>query len=195
LQRSDADASTVERIGRFIASASGPRLGRDERTRSLDRLAAILTANVPELVGPSGAKLPLQSMRAALASGLELPSYGDGRLAPHEWVRTPDGQILKVDAGGHEQDHTIVGPQSILWDIAGAIVEWDLSEKSSIALVSAAGIPRIPRQVLSCYGAAYAAFRGGMAYLSAGNDMSAPAVAFYRDRLQAELARLDRELE
>ena len=191
LQRSDADASTIERIGRFIASASGPRLGCDERTRSLERLAAILTTNVPELLGPDRVELPLQSVRAELASGLELPSYGDGRLAPHEWVRTPDGQILKVDAGGHEQDHTIVGPQSILWDIAGAIVEWDLSEESSIALVSAAGFPRMPMQVLSCYGAAYAAFRGGMAYLSAGNDMSTLPVAFYRNRLQTELARLE----
>jgi hypothetical protein len=57
----------------------------------------------------------------------DLPGYGDGRLAPHEWIRSTDGRILKTDVWGHQFDHTCIGPQSILWDIASAAVEWRMT--------------------------------------------------------------------
>jgi hypothetical protein len=48
-------------------------------------------------------------------------------MAPHEWIRTVSGAVLKTDVWGHDLDHTCVGPQPIHWDVAGTIVEWRMS--------------------------------------------------------------------
>jgi hypothetical protein len=91
-------------------------------------------------------------------------SYGDGHLAPHEWIRTAEGTILKLDAEGHSADHTWIGEQSVLWDIAGACIEWDLTSQNTALLldvIEARGL-RINLGALTFYRAAYAAFRVGL---------------------------------
>jgi hypothetical protein len=50
----------------------------------------------------------------------------DGRMMPHEWLRTDGGELLKLDAGIHGDNHFFPGPCDIAWDVAGAIVEWEL---------------------------------------------------------------------
>jgi hypothetical protein len=50
----------------------------------------------------------------------------DGRMQPHEWLRTEDGILLKTDASTHGDDHFFPGPTDIAWDLAGAAVEWNL---------------------------------------------------------------------
>jgi hypothetical protein len=56
------------------------------------------------------------------------PVIADGRLAPQKWIDA-DGALLKVDAGIHGDDHFFPGPTDIAWDLAGAIVEWELDDK------------------------------------------------------------------
>jgi len=115
-------------------------------------------------------------------------SYGDGRLAPHEWVRAADGKILKTDSFGHDQDHTLIGKQSVLWDIAGAIVEWELSGTQAELLsqvLSDCGVP-VESPTLPFYTAAYLAFRIGFISFGmgqAGNELEE------RRRLSKELER------
>lgn len=58
---------------------------------------------------------------------LERPVYPDCRLLPHEWLLTNDGRVLKADAVGHGDGHQFPGPADIAWDLAGVIVEWNLS--------------------------------------------------------------------
>jgi hypothetical protein len=50
----------------------------------------------------------------------------DGRMMPHEWLRVDGGELLKLDAGIHGDNHFFPGPCDIVWDVAGAIVEWEL---------------------------------------------------------------------
>ena len=50
----------------------------------------------------------------------------DGRMQPHEWLRTSDGILLKTDVSTHGDDHFFPGPTDIAWDVAGAAVEWNL---------------------------------------------------------------------
>jgi hypothetical protein len=50
----------------------------------------------------------------------------DGRMMPHEWLRTTGGKLLKLDAGNHGDNHYFPGPCDIAWDVAGVIVEWEL---------------------------------------------------------------------
>jgi hypothetical protein len=57
----------------------------------------------------------------------ERPVLADGRMQPHEWLLTPDDQILKTDSGSHGDDHFFPGVTDIAWDLAGAIVEWEMS--------------------------------------------------------------------
>jgi hypothetical protein len=115
-------------------------------------------------------------------------SYGDGRLAPHEWVRTQEGKIFKSDTTGHMHDHTLVGKQSVLWDVAGAILEWDLNQTQA-ELLSRALLDRgikVNSPALEFYKAAYLAFRIGFVSIGiaqAGDDVEE------RERLSRALER------
>jgi len=89
------------------------------------------------------------------------PAYVDSRMQPHKWIASRDGRILKIDACTHGNDHFLPGPADILWDLAGAIVEWDMdrhAEQSFIGkyydLIGAKKDLRLPFFVL-----AYTVFR------------------------------------
>jgi hypothetical protein len=58
---------------------------------------------------------------------LERPVIADGRMQPHEWIRTARGELFKTDSGSHGDDHFFPGPTDIAWDLAGAIVEWRMA--------------------------------------------------------------------
>ena len=61
----------------------------------------------------------------------------DGRMLPHEWLLTDEGRILKLDGSTHGDDHFFPGPCDIAWDLAGMVVEWDMSESQTSALLDA----------------------------------------------------------
>jgi hypothetical protein len=80
----------------------------------------------------------------------EEPRCGiDGRLMPHEWIRTAQG-FIKTDALDHHDDHFLPGCQSIAWDVAGAAVELGIDLGRPAAF----------------YTCAYRAFRKGYATLA-----------------------------
>ena len=54
----------------------------------------------------------------------------DARMMPHEWLRTSSGKLMKLDAASHGNDHFFPGPCDIAWDVAGAIVEWELIDQA-----------------------------------------------------------------
>ena len=100
-----------------------------------------------------------------LPKSMELPVehvvIADGRMMPHEWLRTDDGRVLKVDAVSHGDDHFFPGPCDIAWDVAGAVVEWAMNDAQAAEfvdkyrLLSGDGVRvRLPEYVL-----AYAIFR------------------------------------
>lgn len=60
----------------------------------------------------------------------------DGRMQLHEWIQTDDGLLHKTDTVSHGDDHFFPGPTSIAWDLAGTIVEWDLSRDAQEFLLS-----------------------------------------------------------
>jgi hypothetical protein len=60
---------------------------------------------------------------------LEHAVIADGRMQPHEWLLSKDGKLLKTDSGSHGDDHFFPGPTDIAWDLAGAIVEWQMNEQ------------------------------------------------------------------
>src|SRR5262249_11759046 len=127
----------------------------------------------------------------------ERPIYADCRMLPHEWFLTPQGGILKTDSVGHSEGHQLPGPVDIAWDLAGAIVEWDLSVAQTDFFLN-----EYQRQSgdnlrnrLPGYLLAYSVLRAAqcrMAAASAGNGRDAQAL---RNIYHAHRARVQSLLE
>ncbi|PYP91626.1 MAG: hypothetical protein DMG65_07275 [Candidatus Angelobacter sp. Gp1-AA117] len=75
----------------------------------------------------------LHALRFDTSATLEIihPAIVDGRMQPHEWVLSADGQMLKTDSGAHGDDHFFPGATDIAWDLAGAIIEWQMNTRAT----------------------------------------------------------------
>jgi hypothetical protein len=170
LTPADAHApATLAHVGRYVAAVAGESLSPEEVEAGRARLAEMLYWNVWEGVG-EGAAARVRDWSERVAPTLRaLPAplraaYGDGRLAPHEWLRTPGGRLVKTDAAGHDADHTCVGRQPVLWDLGGALVEWGQTGHAANPAALLAGFSHaadMPPDALRWHAAAYAAFRLG----------------------------------
>jgi hypothetical protein len=169
LRREDGqNAAIVNHLGRYFLRAARPGLANGEAESAIDRLQNMLYWNAKETLGEEAAERAAGLAEPARNAYLDL-AYGDGRPAPHEWVRTSAGKIVKTDCTGHATDHTLVGRQSVLWDLAGAIVEWDLqgTQIESLTRPLVEANVSVDPAALQFYHAAYAAFRMGLTSLSA----------------------------
>jgi hypothetical protein len=150
LTNAEVSAALLERIARYcsfraseIKATQHPQNSLEEMVRhNLDEFELPFAIN-PELLHTS------------------TPVICDGHTQPEEWILTPEGSIYKMDGGTHGDDHFMPGPVDIAWDLAGAIVEWDLDRDSQDFLVS--NFRRLsgddPRQRLSAFVVAYSVFR------------------------------------
>jgi hypothetical protein len=120
-----------------------PLEDRDLSTGVLSRMAEYCAFRVTNLPAPGATAALLREMmqvNLAVELGfdhpsptlpLERPVYPDCRMLPHEWRINTRGLILKTDAVGHAEGHQLPGPVDIAWDLAGAIIEWQLSPEAS----------------------------------------------------------------
>lgn len=156
----------------------------------LERMAAYLALRVEEFPqnqlsdassSPAPGEISLTEMcqvNARKEFGIELspPLFeshrrviADGRMLPHEWLRTTSGELLKTDGVSHGNDHFFPGPCDIAWDMAGTIVEWELpaaAEEFFLERYSElSGDDAQPR--LSPYRLAYSLFRMGYCKMAA----------------------------
>jgi hypothetical protein len=152
----DATPAVLNEIARYIVDTASPPLTVQETDAATRRLNHMLRHNSQEL--------GLTTDIPALAAHEGLPGYGDGRMAPHEWIWTAEGRLLKTDGHDHSCDHTIVGRQPFLWDVAGVIVEWNLdSEQRAIFLNAFAELNLFVNiAALEFYVRGYAVFRAGL---------------------------------
>ena len=112
--RADLCPALLDRLAAYCAfraaALPGPPCSQD--------LAAMAAWNLHEEFG-----VPCEPASAGLE--IKLPVIPDGRMQPHEWLLTGRA-ILKTDGASHGDDHFYPGPADIAWDLAGAIVEWDM---------------------------------------------------------------------
>lgn len=188
---------TIARLGRYVADTASVGMRDDERVAAFDRLADMLLVNVVESLGndcADEARRRIDEVRE-LCVGDEGPANGDGRMAPHEWIRAGSGAIVKANAVNHAVDHTMVGRQPAAWDLAGAIVEWGLDEFAARALVreyvGGGGSEPAPA-ALAFYCLCYAGLRLGACRL--GVEMAA-ANPIERTRQEAASNWYRRQLE
>ena len=149
-------------VFRYVAASAGPASPREHEAGRL-RLRAMVHCNLSESFGPAAAERAAAWIDEARCDD-ETPCYADGHMAPEEWIVRPEGALLKTDYLGQAFDHTLIGQQPLLWDIAGILVEWELMDSERTFLLETlfkAGI-QVELAALSRYELAYAAFRMGL---------------------------------
>jgi hypothetical protein len=85
----------------------------------------MVVTNVAEGLGDEWSPRLDARLKECGASWCERPVALDGRMQPHEWIRTSRG-YLKTDAVHHHDDHFFPGCQDIAWDVAGTCLEFNL---------------------------------------------------------------------
>ncbi|HKT68791.1 MAG TPA: hypothetical protein VJP83_05105 [Terriglobales bacterium] len=156
--RMDLCPALLDRLAQYCAFRASAFL---ESSVTLEELCAMTAWNLHEELGA-----PYEPRTVSLE--MVRPVVADGRMQPHEWLLTQRG-ILKVDGASHGDDHFFPGPADIAWDLAGAILEWDLKSEAADYLVSRyaelSGDP--PQRRLPAWLQAYTAFRLGYCKMAA----------------------------
>jgi hypothetical protein len=112
------------------------------------------------------------------------PVHVDGRLHAWEWLVTPAGDLLKIDAVDHSCGHDLVGCQDIAWDVAGAELELGLSPAETERLAQRLGVAP---GLLAIHRACYPAFQLGLWSFAPAEEALArrrPTIRRYRDALR-----------
>ena len=177
-----ADDPPLGEIAHYIGTRARLLPAASDSGASLTELLTMARRNIAlELGNQAAAALDGWEPRLPMLERRVRRTVTDNRLAPHEWLRVDDRRLLKADALDHHAGHDLIGCQDPAWDVAGAILEFDLDELASAALASATGVPIDP-DLLAFYRIAYAAFRLGQARLS----LAMVADPAERERLQAQ---------
>jgi hypothetical protein len=121
--KEDLIPGLINRIAAYCAFRAG-RLHTQHATT--DELKTSIEANWEF---EFGSKLPF-----ALELDVVRPVIVDGKMQPHEWIISADG-ALKIDSETHGDDHFFPGPTDIAWDLAGAIIEWQMTPAQAHAFV------------------------------------------------------------
>ena len=182
------DAQDLARLGAYLGFRA-ERFPALVHGASLAELAAMAEHNIAEVAGPeiAGAALaPFTGGRlAALACETRAVNV-DGRLHPWEWLRM-GGRLVKTDALDHADDHDLVGPQDIAWDVAGASVELGL-DAGRLAEAMPASV-RPSAEIVAFLRVAYLGFQLGLWTFGAAaapqDVLVAALVQRYRARLRA----------
>jgi hypothetical protein len=130
----------------------------------------------------------------------EHPVICDGRMSPHEWIRCGDGRLMKVDGCKDGDDHFLPGPTDIAWDLAGAIVEWNMDRDAAEYLLGRfrAG-SGLSTEKVSAFELAYSIFRASyckMAWMATGVDVEKvrlqSSYRFYRAKMEEAVGKVNR---
>jgi hypothetical protein len=159
LSTDDVSSELLRKISEYIAFRSRAFQVGDAEPATLEEMARF---NFDLLAG--------REMNRNFQLAVERPVIADARMMPHEWIRVDDtGQLLKLDCAAHGDDHFLPGPVDIAWDLAGIILEWQLSEDARDFFLSCyeqASGDR-PRPRLQNYLIAYSAFQAGYSEMAA----------------------------
>jgi hypothetical protein len=160
----------VEEIARYIGARACLFPADEASGAGIEELLTMCRRNLSLALGEGASQLVDQWDAGALSPRVARVRT-DNKLDRHEWLRLSDGRLLKSDALDHHQGHDLIGCQDVAWDVAGAMIEFDLEAAEIDRLIAGTGRP-VDRVLLDFYRLAYVAFRLGQAEL-AGTDASA----------------------
>ena len=160
LERSDF----LSRLAAYLAFRTS--LPPDDASRAdLASLAEMTAHNVASTLGAQRAETWRRRYGDIGPLPVPRPVRTDNRLHMWEWIRTEAGSLLKTDGTDHCRAHDLVGCQDIVWDLAGAQVEYDLSSDELDGLVTEVdrcGSTPVSRTLLDWTIPAYLAFQVGL---------------------------------
>jgi hypothetical protein len=163
----------------------------------------MVVTNIAEGLGDEWASRLHLRLRECGVSWCERTVALDGRMLPHEWIRTSGG-YLKTDAVHHHDDHFFPGCQDIAWDVAGTCLEFNLGADARRQLVerysSLSGDATIAAR-LPLHAITYLAFRLGYTSLAANipsqdsdSKRFSEAALRYGELLRSELSHTTPEM-
>ena len=164
-----AEDKPVEEIGYYIGTRARLFPAPEGSGASIADLLTMCRRNLSLAFGEEAARAVDRWNAGLVSAGVQrVPT--DNKMDRDEWLRSPDGQLLKTDAVDHHCSHDLIGCQDTAWDVAGAIVEFALDEGDAARLVvateGATGRPLNPALLEFCR-IAYCCFRLGQAKLTA----------------------------
>ena len=153
-------AAASERIGDYLRLRAAACPAQPWEGARCSALWSMARANAEEALGATAAARldPWRGRLEALGRGARR-IHVDGRLHLWEWLRLPNGVVVKTDGLDHARSHDLIGAQDVAWDVAGAAVELRLDAAAGIALAEALDVPA-PR--LAFHRLAYLAFQLGL---------------------------------
>ena len=172
----EVDAELLDRMARYLA-----------RLRERFAIGEAVRTDLSEMLHVNLAEAGLNGWADELRDPADAPPVAvDGRMLPHEWVRTARG-YLKVDALDHHDDHFFPGPVDIAWDLAAAAVEFAMSPEARQTLLDRyrklSGDRTIAGRV-TYYTVAYLECRIGYVSLAAETLQGTPDGRRFRRRLE-----------
>jgi hypothetical protein len=146
----------------IAAVADGP-LRLEDQVETEDRLRSMAVVNVAKYFGNLGLSESVERWMESVAISRDHKSSGDGQLAPANWVRDKQGKIWKLNTTGSRLSHFIPYRLPFLWDVAQAIIEWDLSPREEAVLCEAIAAENLcfEQQELDFFKLSVAAFELG----------------------------------
>ena len=165
--REEVDPTLLETLASYLAHIS--RTQATEASVTHRALLDMVVTNTAEGLGDEWASRLHARLRNCGTSWCERSVAVDGRMLPHEWIRTSNG-YLKTDAVHHHDDHFFPGCQDIAWDVAGTCLEFNLEPCARQGLVeryrALSGDQTIAAR-LPLHAITYLAFRLGYTTLAA----------------------------
>ena len=169
LAREPMDATLLETVASYLAHISRTQAVQPSVTDGA--LRDMVMTNTAEGLGDEWLRRLEARLKECGTSWCERTVALDGRMLPHEWIRTSQG-YLKTDAVHHHDDHFFPGCQDIAWDIAGSCLEFNLEPDGRHQLIqryrALSGDSTIVAR-LTLHAITYLAFRLGYTTLAASS--------------------------
>ncbi|WP_262027269.1 hypothetical protein [Microvirga sp. Mcv34] len=161
----------IEQVGAYLGFRARHCPSGGQPGASLDDLRHMALYNAQQALGDdAGAFLDWSLPPPDALEGKIRRVWSDNRMHAWEWLVSGD-RLIKADALDHSAAHDLVGHQDIAWDIAGAIVELDLSRPEAARLCAIvereSGYPVYP-DLLAFLLPCYCAFHMGAHLMAAG---------------------------
>jgi len=199
--REEVDGTLLETLASYLAHVSCTQATQPSVTQRA--LLDMVVTNTAEGLGDEWASRLHPRLRECGDSWCERSVALDGRMLPHEWIRTSGG-YLKTDAVHHHDDHFFPGCQDIAWDVAGTCLEFNLGPAARQQLLeryrSLSGDATIAAR-LPLHAITYLAFRLGYTTLAVStSDQDSDSKRFseaalrYGELLRSELSHTTSEM-
>jgi hypothetical protein len=163
--------SLVDQVGAYLGFRARHCPAAEYQGASLDALRRMAIYNAGQALGDTAAAALEQSLaNPTTLAGKMHRICTDNRLHAWEWL-VSGGRLIKTDALDHSAAHDLVGHQDVSWDVAGAIVELNLSDDEASRLCQIvrqeSGRP-VDQALLAFMLPCYLAFQLGAHLMAAG---------------------------